>query len=378
MTLDLSKKISTSQIKETARGLSAPIYARERQRVRFEVYKAKDFFCTDWNDDRLAKLVFACRRSFLRYGKVPLQDKYDDKSAVYLARATYNFYAPETKTEMPAEEWLSLRFIPGHGTPESTDDLDVCIYRNKPIKYWLLKHLTKSENKIYEHLDPFVTISRFSKISPYFLNDKEQEEKIFLSSRLNYIGELFTLINHVFLQDCEKSNAPFRLITCMLKPEIEDRIASSIHEKKESKLSLDSADKFFRWPKGSVKMLRGDLSFSFPGYFFGLQEILLALKKLIESKKLSHFTLLHYLDTPLTIDQLIDLCQRDIVAALYHTNNLSKMFFESGRLHKARIGGKRLRSMAEKEITGGPSLKVEHIDSLRKKVSTFLKNLSLN
>jgi hypothetical protein len=145
--------------------LPTPIKTELLAGAKLSVYLAKDFFKSEWSSKKALKILKQARRSYLRYGNVPLLDKYDRKSLIYLVRAEYKVKID--KKTLPVEEWLSVRFVPGYGKPLLTEDFAHCIANNKPLKYLFKKKLFPETKNFSRHI---ATLSRLCKIPPKILD----------------------------------------------------------------------------------------------------------------------------------------------------------------------------------------------------------------
>ena len=104
-----------NKVKTLSRGLTAPALSCTARGILFSVYKAKDLHNPRWLDKNLYKILLILRRSYYKYGKRPLIDEYDGKSAIYLVRAKKG----------PYEEWLSFRFTPNDGKPLGGSEIEI-------------------------------------------------------------------------------------------------------------------------------------------------------------------------------------------------------------------------------------------------------------
>ena len=120
-------RLTVSEIRTLGDNLPEPASRTVINGVQFDVFKVTDLFASEWSDMALFRLLLEARSSYSNYGDRPPIDEYDAKAAVYLVRVQYSL----------TEEWLSLRFVPGEGTPPGAGELDLFSHKNKPIEYCL-------------------------------------------------------------------------------------------------------------------------------------------------------------------------------------------------------------------------------------------------
>jgi hypothetical protein len=243
--------------------LPKPIAIYRSRRVIFEVYRAKDIHDTKWNNLTLKKLVIFCRESYSRYGKRSSLDLYDRKAAIYLTRAIYTQYDGRR-----AEEWLSLRMVPGSGKPIGVAEPEIYQFKGKSIDYWMKKRIGK--NKFWDHV---ASSSRMCGIHPYVTENNGGIH--FLDDEKHYhTSILFALMHEQFILDYPIARFPYKYITGMMRPDFYRRSLGYAKGKKIIYPTLTPASRFLEIKSSDISVKRETYSYAFPLYWLDIKKLL--------------------------------------------------------------------------------------------------------
>jgi len=287
----------------TATDLSLPTPACEYHQndTHIFVYKLKDSQEKDFKNNHLSSLLCEARKSYLRYGDVPLIDRYDAKSTVYLARAMYPLVHKSISCYV--EEWTSLRFIPAAGAPFSTEDLEAFIYKGKSLSERMKTILFQDHPQAFEQI---VTVSRICRIPPRVSEDRFYSSHDFLPKKNKYTSLCFLLMNHTFFEECERQGKEYTWLTALAKEELFQKIL--YWEKGNTKFvfPFTQARQVLQIPpEDSIQVNRSLLSYQFPGYFLNVQELFSFFEKLLEQERITETTLQHYFSISLPVKEAL-------------------------------------------------------------------------
>jgi hypothetical protein len=319
--------------------------------VVFSTFLAKNFFRPSWSNSYLLSLVKRARKSYLRYGSVPLIDGYDSKSLVLLVRATY-FHKFNNKN-VKLTEWFCLRFTPGEGLPEITEDFLLSVSGKKNLKH----HIVKTFG--LEHLKHFVSMSRICRITP------SDNTGNFTLSANRYTLASFVLANRAFLSH-NHQYGPFKYISGLFRPELlKNKFSVSLNGKKYPRYSAANNSLSIKGI-GKIKIDRNFYIYSYPSYFLNLDGTYLCLKKLAAKKILTKQTLEVYLGHN---------CLSSMANFKSHSHKLGKFLAAKGRLQFSKISGNQLRQILNKKVKDGPSLKIMKTSLWNKDINYIFSNL---
>ncbi|GIX06324.1 MAG: hypothetical protein KatS3mg115_0727 [Candidatus Poribacteria bacterium] len=326
------------------------------------LYQAKELYNPSWRSEELRLLVREARRSFDRYGGVPLFDAYDPKSAVYLARARYHVLTPE-RVPIRAEEWLSFRYVPGDGTPAGNPDLDNCLCKDRPLVEALRSYLTGKDSE----LGRVVSISRMCAISPYTLRDDRRGLPArWLTGRgLRYGAGLLVLINsaaldhHLGRWDYQTGLCHPELLRSSFTLHTEDGHLYPRYTPAYQVLGLSS-------PR-EVRLDRSHEAYRYPGYFLDRRQLMRALRHLLREKMLSERTLQHYLGEVRS--------QGSGEGSGEWYRNLGRLLTVQGPLVGSPITGEALRAYLDRSVDDGPTLYLFEVSSWKDELEKTLEVL---
>lgn len=330
--------------------------------VTIDVFLAKDFLNGTWVHQGLKNTVFRCRKTFSRYGNVSTILDYDEKSAVYLGRATYVI---DGKTIC---EWLSFRLVPALGEPLLTEDLQVCEVGGKDLLDVLIEQQVVDNNR--EPLSQILSLSRLCGIHPYA---EIGENPARLPTKLQYGALLFACM-HSFLSDRKHlgSLKPAVITALFHKPFLNSFMAHKTASRIEIPTAHDVLGETLRDP--SVGLKRDEKVYSYPGYFFQIHQLLNALTSLIDSQRLRDSTIMYHakLDAPLR-----EIRERSphISTLLEQLEHLSQLTNCEGLLHESNMTGRELRDYIDLHVADGPTLHLLSIDGWKKEVSRFISSI---
>lgn len=354
--------------------LPEPIEKYQKNDIYFSVYKAKDYFEDKWVDEKLKKIVLKLRGTFLRYGDVPLLDQYDKKSSIYLVKA-HNIMETADEREIVCDEWLSVRFVPAEGEPSLSEDLDVCKINNLPF-VTALKQPTFKNKKSYE-VEDIVTISRLCGMKNVNFDNKNIDNFV-MPNKLHYTQYSFAVLCNTFLHDIEKNKLPFKLVTCLMRPDFVKKFMILNNEDNNViKFPLKLAENFLGLSKNSVTIDRNILSYKYPGYFFRSAQLLKFLHKIIRDKKISITSLKRYLGKDFDIEILNKMFYKSKLEFLNKIFGLGDLFSVKGKIPGSTITGEELRDMLDKEVGDAPNMYLMDVRLWNENIRNLMKDLGI-
>lgn len=344
----VSTNTKTSTTKTFLRGanLTLPSPAREYQfgDARFFVYKVKDKSERNFPQKELHTLLLEARKTYLRYGDVALTDSYDEKSSIYLTRIVYHYQVDNVS--IPLEEWVSVRFVPASGDPISTEDLDACVYNNRPLSESLHKMLLSDKPEPLKHL---VTISRICRIVPRVPVDNVFFSGNFLPQKNKYTALAFTAMNEVFLEESKNRGEEYHYFTALAKPELFEKVLHFQTNTTKVYFPFSPASEILQLKNDErLRIHRSLLSYRHPGYFLHLEEMIALLEKLIELGRLTENSWQHYFQTKMCFAEF----RQKHEESPYHEflpfiQGLSKLLLTPGWIEGSRMHGTELRSLVD-------------------------------
>lgn len=356
---------------ETAYQSLTPLKEYETDDVAISVFKVKGTAERSFPHPHLHYLLTKARESYRRYGDVPTTDAYDTKAAVYLARATYPV---EEKKEGYIEEWLSVRFIPAGGEPVSTEDLDACLYRERPIREWIAERLFPERPDFLRHI---VTISRVCHIPPVFLFAEEQASDIVLSQRNRYTGICFALMNQVFFEESDRAGHRYEYVTSMSHPELIAKLFQFKTAQGMMSLPFRKAKELLgigdNEPVGINRTL---LSYQYPGHFLNLHELfsllqqLVAEGKIVEQQFMRHFR--EYTSLPLFMRQHRFLSFGELTEGIKY---IASALSSKDSIPEFHLSGEELRRLVDKQVSDAVELYLMKKDEWCEGVRTVLREV---
>lgn len=316
--------------------------------VTFLVYKAKNLYDSKWNSGLLKKITKEARKSYLRYGAVPLFDTYDKNAEIYLCRAI----------DSETEEWLCIRFIPGQTGSSPLEDLEQYVCGSKPlsmvVKEKLLPQVKNFQNKL-------VGISRICGIAPYAITP-EKSKNTPLPSSMKHTGQSFVLINKSFFH---KKN--FTYLIGVFRKELLKKL---LRYDKKTSVYLPNAYELLGCQAHQLHLNRNLLARRFPGYFLNIFQLINLLDKLIKQKKLSPSSIQTFLK-PYNPNFKQYLKQKKYVEVLKITAGLSKLLLAQGKIPGSKISSDELRNLVAKYVNDGPDLKIISVDNWKKQLEAI-------
>lgn len=333
--------------------------------VRIDVFLAKDFFSGEkWENEELRNLVHSARCSYKQYGDLPLEDAYDNKAGIYIARAQGR--SPMSSKE-EAIEWLSLRFISNFGTPESTEDLDNTHLDHVSIKDIVSKCLHDS---IHQHPHPqeVISLSRLCGISSYAYSNIQRKAGVgSRREKLHWTALSFAIMNLVFLRDYKRIQN-VKYISALLRPELLQKLLYLKLDDKSHQIHIEPAEKTLKFQQ-KIKLKRSELFYKYPGYYLNVEQLLGVIGDLLRQGQFSEETIRHYFG-----------CESKEIFQQYSTTydrllklrNLGNLLTEPNFIYKAKISGNTLRDIINERVDDGPSLFLMPRKIWRDEIKNFL------
>lgn len=354
-------------IKLSANIKSKPVLKEKIGPAEFSIFCSSPLHEPVWSNESEHLLIKEARRTYQRYGKVPLIDPLDSKSAVYLTRTTYPVEI-NGKWEN-AEEWLSMRFVPASGDPLLTEDVIYEVIYDGQKQKPLLPHLAEIKGlKTKELVKGLVTHSRISAVRPYIINGdflKSQQNK----SEGHHLGKnrytalSFALMNQAFFQDAAKLGKQFTTLTSLMHRELTDNILTI---KEGIKLPfIDAAEALMLNKQETVRLDQSypKIRFMYPGYFLNIHDLVRLLKTGLLPKEVLNTYLLH----PTTIEEML------ASPKMHHFSNMGQLFLTKGPISQTNLTGDQLRNNMNKYVRDGPVLRIMSVSAWLQGVKTMIE-----
>ena len=338
-----------------ANALPAAVYSCSFKDIKFSVYLVKDISEKRWRHPALLKLLKHARKSYSIYGNVPLVDNNDRKSAVYLIRALYIHTHEKQKNLM--EEWISIRFTPGHGEPFSTEDFSRSLYNSGSVISAFKKYRASHKN--------FVSMSRLCRITPRLSphNTAYNGEQSLQKNKYTII--CFALANMVFLKSL-RDNAKYQYISGLFREElIKKKLTITTNSQTIPRFIL--AHKTLSCPSHAITLKRDTYAYSYPAYFLNIRDLEKVFKKIRANGKLTVATMRHYLNIQVNHP-------RQNITSLAG-NKLGNLLTVKGKLKHSSLTGKRLRTMINETVADGPKLMVMPLAEWQKDITELVKKI---
>lgn len=347
------KKREPAGLRSLLRALPKPlaVWRLPRRGARFELYRAKGLGTGQWDNAALFGCTLLARRSYRRYGEVPVLDSYDEKSAVYLVRARYRNFFPGQQRYFALEEWLSVRFIPASGSPPGTSDFDECSYQGEGVK---LQEAIK-ERLFRGHadfLDGVVTISKVCGIHPYYAAQQEKDHGPPLAERHKYTDVCFALINKQFLEDY--AGHPFRYLTGLFRDELIGKSLAVQAPTGEQLPEFTPAYATLGCAPSDIRLNRDASTYLFPGYFLRADQMIELLAVYINTESLPLSALHEYIPVE-SEDELLSLARQPL-RAIEGLRRLGMLLH--GVPGTGGEVGQKLRGLFDRFAADGPQLKI--------------------
>lgn len=360
----MDSRIEIQELKKVIVDLPVTYKSYEQDGVRWDIFVAKKLYSKNWENQSLHDLVRLCRRSFLRYGAVPLEDAYDNKAMVLLARVRYPL------NDICAEEWLSIRFIPASGEPYLSEDLQLKLGSGPTFYEIINDKLFFGSDKASDFL---LTISRICGIEPY-----DRENFNFIQKRLEYTALTSSLV-FLTMTDILQSENRYQYITAMFNQNIFRHIKEKEKDGKIVVLDLPNAHEILNLPEDYFKHIKAEkTAYSFPTYFFNLSQLIKWLEKIVAEGSISVSVINKFLVKPIDWREIDKKMLGNKVAVLDDLNGLGGLFSFEGKLEGSKYTGKQLREELEREVDKSFSLKLFSRNDLRKKLKLFLQEFKFS
>lgn len=317
-----------------------------------EVYRVRNLLKDIWPDAVLKKLLLAARSSYDRYGKRPLLDKYDLKSAIYVARVIYYH---DKQPEIKIEEWLSVRFTPGNGKPLGNGELEIYSFSGRSIAEYLRGRLGLTQA---EFMKSVLSSSRMCGIHPY-ISDDQVKVDVDISSKHQYTPICFALIQDQFYRDY---GYPYRYITEIIRSDFAEKGLVILQKGKSFKPASTPAEETMGFNKGDIKLDMGVYAYAFPLYWLNIGDLLHLLEELVLSGDITGETLQYYLG----VQKLDNIEGRALL-------RLKNILGARDRLLHSKITGSDLRNLVQARVGYVPELKINDPMVWRKSILEMIE-----
>ena len=315
--------------------------------VLFRIYRIKNLLDDCWNDLGLKNLLLSARRSYGVFGRRALLDGYDSKSAIYIAQALY----PRD------EEWLSIRLVPGEGTPLGTGELEKFSYQGHSIAYYVKKNLFGGDPNFWRYI---FSSSRMCGIHPKS------------STRHRFTAYCYALINLHFIEDyLLKSDG--RCVTGVIINRFVDHALTVEIDGQKYGTAFTPAYKFLDISDPKEIRYNRKLNkyyvYRFPAYFLNAEQLVRVVQELIDSGRLSENTVESFLEIKISFRELT---QSSNFTPLGSLRNLGKLLIIRGPIPDSKITGEELRALLDRSVDDGPELKITEIVLMQQSIGAML------
>ena len=287
----------------------------------------------------LYKILCEARKSYWRYGDVPLIDKYDAKSFIYLTRVVYP--SVQGGAHCFLEEWTSMRFIPAAGVPFSTEDLESCVYQGETLSTKIKKTLFQNQDTAFDRL---ITISRICRIRPHVFTKNFRFDHQALPQKNKYTALSFVAMVQLFLDQSIEAGKNYEWFTALAKEELFTKVLHLNREEKDVRFPFFRASEVLKIPPArTIRVNRSLLSYRYPGYFLDVEELFLLFEKLIDLKRMKDSSLCHFLGIKEPFSDFRkkykELPSADFVKILQGISNLllTEGWIENSSLHASQL-----------------------------------------
>ncbi|PIT87916.1 MAG: hypothetical protein COU31_00320 [Candidatus Magasanikbacteria bacterium CG10_big_fil_rev_8_21_14_0_10_40_10] len=324
----------------------------------FEIYKAKDLFTKDWVSQAHQDIIKNIRRSYLRYGDIDLIDEYDEKAVVFFCRVLDQ----QNCLFEQGVEFFTSRFVPAHGEPHSTEDLDLFLCQNKTIHDWFKNTLLSREKN---YLQNIITVSRNAGVSGCQLQNNENHEP----AKLKHSALSFIFMNHVFASEY---GGQYKYLTAVLRDEIFARYKDKIRDFFDHDLVFPRFNKLLGLDEHELKLKRERTVYKYPGYFLNSSQITSLIENLYQQEKLSYRTLSRYIkdfSPEIFFDK--NASWRETVCRL---KGLGRMFSQQGVLEFSDLTGEELRELIDNVVDDAPGLHAIRFEDWREQLNKIINS----
>lgn len=280
--------MTSNRLRSLLGKLPKPVAQHRIQGAVFRIYCLKKMHCHSYFNNALYRLMLTARRSYYRYGDVPLSDAYDKKASIYLVRVTYEAHK--------IEEWLCARFVPGDGEPFGIDDFELYLHKKK-----LLEPMV--EDLIFQGL---FSISRLCGIPSYlrFVSDEKRFSAHHIAD-LKYTPIAFALMNKKVLADCRKFGFGCDYVVAQIPDALVEGFLTLKIGKQKFKPNFVPAYKHLRVADKDIKLARVSYIYRYPLYFLKTSKVIALLKMLIKKNILSDAAIRRYSCGTLTAKDIL-------------------------------------------------------------------------
>ncbi len=319
---------------------------------RFEIYRVKDLLRAKWLDRVLKKLLLMARSSYARYGNRSLLDRYDSKSAIYLARAIYPL---DTRSKIEIEEWLSIRFTPGNGEPLGNGELELYSFSGRSIAEYLKKECGLTGIKFMKSV---LASSRMCGIHPRISNGKAGAY-VNMPAKHRHTAICFALIQDQFYRDY---GYPYLYITEIIRPDLAEKSLVVTQQGRIFNPASTPAHYFMGLTREEIELDMEAYAYQFPLYWLNIPNLMDLLDDLVKSGNITNKTIKHYLGVS-SIDKIKG---KPML-------RLKSLLGARGRLVEARITGAQLRDLIKTRVGYVPELKINNPREWRQSIVKMIQ-----
>ena len=333
-------------------------------RARFDVLRTKDLHSPKWNHDSLLAMIISCRESYHQYGSRSLIDKYDEKAAVYVVRATYHVN-DDRGVSHEVNEWLSSRIVPGLGDPIGAGELEIYSICERGVDFVVRDKIFSGDFNFWNYV---FASSRLCGVDPKFSDSTSAGSDIILTKKNRYSAECYALLNYQFTLTY---GSVYRYMTGIISDNLVDRVMAIDVEGKHYKPEFTLAHEALGLSSEKlVKLNRNIYSYKFPLYWFERDQLWGLLKDLIDLGFLTENSIQTYLDTNRSFREIRENPGQE--GAL-----LGRLLTINGRINGSHITGEQLRVIIDQCVNDKPSLRITSGKVWDNSILEVLKNAKI-
>lgn len=300
-----------------------------------EVFIAKQPGIT-WAEPLLRRIALRARRSYRRYGNVPLVDRHDDQSTILLVRTEL------TRDALFFEEWLSVRFVHGEllGARDAHRFL-MCRSGTTPVVR-ILAPLFPPEHTFLKRT---AFISRIAGIPSPQTKD----------GKLTRTAYAFAHAVSAFFLITDRRGEQIDHLLGIYRDELIEHSLTIERQGRRVPTFYPAHHIIGRNPSERVVIDRQIVAYEFPTYFFDIRKVEELLRELLRSGAISQDALAPYVGGKRNVRSI----EAGRPRPLDCFKNLGKLFAHSdGPILGSTLTGASLRALIDARVPDGPHLRI--------------------
>lgn len=338
-------RLTTEELSALFRDIPQPDETWNISGNRFELYRVKRLADPAWPNDALRALLIDARGSYYIYGDRPPLDAYDEKAAIYFARAMYG----------TTVEWLSVRLVPPEGDPYGAGELDRFLCIGVPVSYWAMTRLGGGNPDI---LNTIPSSSRMCGLGPFSV--ATDKTLIAADSKHRFSAHCYALIRDLFLRDIADAGRDYRYLSGIIHDGLAQKSLTTMIGEDRCGIGYTPAHELLGFPlRRDVFLNRSNrdlLPYRFPTYWFNAADLLSLIHKLRGTQLLSDVALEAYCRLVPPIPEI--LTAKDL-------RFFGRLLTVRGNISGSLLTGKEIRAIIDRDVSDGPELKITPMDRVR-------------